>query len=425
MLKNLHKRMQTNSHKPQKKILKNFVVFLIAIIASNFLVANAGEFSLRGNIELQGRLFFEEALRPQQPDYNFSFAAVPEFYWESEERNNFFEFIPSIRIDENDDERTHGDIRELSWIHVGDAWESRIGVRRVFWGVTEFQHLVDIINQSDAVEDIDNEDKLGQPMLNISWVKDWGIIDLFVLPYFRERTFAGEKGRPGISAINSDIALYENSQQEKHIDWAARWTHSIDIYELGLSWFQGTAREPLLISNPANPGELVPFYQQIKQLGLELQANIGDILFKLEVIHNQNNLQDFSATQIGIEYTVYGIAQSKADLGWLVEYAWDERGKNSNSIFQNDIFFGSRLALNDIQSSELLAGLSYDVDFKSSSFLLEASRRFGNNIKLLLDLRFFHADAADSGALNPNQPTDPLFFLRRDDHIQLTLQYFY
>ncbi len=82
------------------------------------------------------------------------------------------------------------------WVMIG---ETRVGVRRVFWGVTEFQHLVDIINQSDSVEDIDNEDKLGQPMINLSLVKDWGIVDFFVLPYFRERTFAGAEGRPGLA----------------------------------------------------------------------------------------------------------------------------------------------------------------------------------------------------------------------------------
>jgi len=71
-------------------------------------------------------------------------------------------------VDEHDDNRTHGDIRELSWIHVGSNWETRVGVRKVFWGVTEGRHLVDIINQTDAVDQVDGEEKLGQPMINLS-----------------------------------------------------------------------------------------------------------------------------------------------------------------------------------------------------------------------------------------------------------------
>jgi len=54
-----------------------------------------------------------------------------------------------------------------------------------FWGVTEFQHLVDIINQTDLVENIDTEDKLGQPMINLALINDWGTVDLFIMPYFR------------------------------------------------------------------------------------------------------------------------------------------------------------------------------------------------------------------------------------------------
>ena len=42
-----------------------------------------------------------------------------------------------------------------------------VGAAKVFWGTAESRHLVDIINQTDAVEDIDEEDKLGQPMVKV------------------------------------------------------------------------------------------------------------------------------------------------------------------------------------------------------------------------------------------------------------------
>ena len=52
-------------------------------------------------------------------------------------------------------------------------------MRREFWGVTETAHRVDILNQTDQVESFDGEDKLGQPMVNFSWSKDWGTLDLY------------------------------------------------------------------------------------------------------------------------------------------------------------------------------------------------------------------------------------------------------
>ena len=80
-------------------------------------------------------------------------------------------------------------------------WELRLGIGKVFWGVTESRHLVDTINQSDGVEDIDGEAKLAQPMATLSWIRDWGVVELLVLPYFRERTFAGVEGRPRQGAL--------------------------------------------------------------------------------------------------------------------------------------------------------------------------------------------------------------------------------
>ena len=237
------------------------------------------------------------------------------------------------------------------------------------------------------------------------------------MPYFRERTFAGVEGRPAIPIINIETANYESSDKDKHLDWALRWAHSVDEYEIALSWFQGTSRDPLLMpsSLQITAPELVPYYQQINQLGFELQANLDDLLWKLEIIHRDSNLEQYWALQGGFEYSQYSVMNSSADLGWLLEYSWDERGEHALSNFQNDVFLGARLALNDIDSTELLAGLSYDIDFNSSNFLIEASRRFGNSFKFALDVRIFNVDNAN----------DVVYAFRKDDHIQLTAQYYY
>lgn len=395
------------------KIFYSGIGFLMLNILSTQLQA----VELRGNFEFQSRLFTQDASFPTQHNEDISLAAVPEFFWSWNEDNDSFEFVPSLRLDQQDANRTHGDIRELSWVHVSDDWESRIGVRRVFWGVTEFQHLVDIINQTDAVEDVDNEDKLGQPMINLSITKDWGVTDFFILPYFRERTFAGTEGRPGLPFINTHNALYESSKKEHHLDYAVRWTQSFDELELSLSWFDGTARVPDLIPDPTQPNQLqlVPYYRQISQLGIEIQQEVGDTMLKLEGIHQHSSSKDYWALQGGIEFTQYGILESSADLGWLVEYAWDERGKGASSNFQNDVFIGNRLALNDIDSTEILMGLSYDLDFHSKSLIIESSRRWGDSVKLSLDVRLFSA----------NDIQDPIYLFRRDDHIQFSAQYFY
>ena len=76
----------------------------------------------------------------------------------------------------------------------------------------ESRHRVDYINQTDGVEDVDGEDKLGQPMLNLGLQRDWGDLNFFYLPYFRERTFPGTKGRLRAPlVVDTDRARYEAS----------------------------------------------------------------------------------------------------------------------------------------------------------------------------------------------------------------------
>jgi hypothetical protein len=369
---------------------------------------------LSGDVSLEFNYFANEGQFSGQ-DYHedFSIAAEPEFYWESENGSQSLTFVPFYRYDQQDEERSHADIRELQWLYVADTWEARVGVGKVFWGVTEFVHLVDIINQTDGVESFDGEDKLGQPMVGLSRVGSLGVVDLFILPGFRERTFAGEDGRFRFpQPIDTDNARYQSSREEKHIDYAVRWSHSVSVFDMGVYVFSGTDRNPIpVIEN----NRTVPFYQQIDQVGLDLQATIGSWLFKVEALNQQNDTEDFSATQFGFEYTLYGVFGSLADLGLLTEYGWDERGEDALSVSQNDIYVGGRLTLNDSRDSDLLFGVGHDLDYDSQSLLLEASTRLSDNWSI--EVQGIVIDADDA--------SDVARFFDRDDRIQLTVERYF
>lgn len=395
-----------------------FSAGLVVLLLSATVQAEELFFEATGKLSGEFRGYIDEGqFAGQGYQASTSFAIEPELFWELNGGSDTVTFTSFYRIDEHDEERTHGDIRELSWIHVGDDWELRTGLRRVFWGVTEFNHLVDVINQTDGVEGSDGEDKLGQPMVNLSLVRDWGIVDLFVLPGFRERTFAGNEGRlrSGL-VVDADNTRYESNDGDQHIDTAVRWSQSFDLYDVGLYWFKGTNRDPRfeLGVNNAVP-VLVPVYEQMDQIGFDGQATIENWLWKLELMWRDTSAEQYTAMQAGVEYTFYGVAESVVDLGVLTEYSWDERGKSADSSFQNDLFIGSRVTLNDEASTEFLAGLGYDIDYQSHSLFAEASSRFGDNWKISLDVRLF--DAGDS--------QDPIVNIEQDDMVQLTADYYF
>lgn len=373
--------------------------------------------SWRGNVTVQERLFFQDPADPRQHGNNFSVAAQPEMYHEWADGQQSVSFIPFARLDQGDDERTHADIRELSWSYVAREYEWTVGISKVYWGVTESQHLVDIINQTDLVEDIDQEEKLGQPMAKLSLIRDWGTVDLFVLPGFRERTFAGVKGRPRvIPRVEKDLTSYESSQEGRHVDLAARWSHAIGDMDIGLSWFHGTSRTPIL--NPAQyNGEIVlaPFYQIIDQAGLDVQLTRGSWLWKLEAINLDGNYVKYKRATGGFEYTFYGIANSAADLGLVVEYLYDSRGELATTPFEDDFLTGLRLTLNDEQSTDALLGVIKDTHDDSYLISLEANRRIGDSWKLSIQASKFLADGLDQS----------LKSFAEDDFLQLELGYYF
>ena len=364
------------------------------------------------------RLFPNDALYSGQNDQSSSFVIQPEYYHEFESGSSFA-FTPFFRLDSGDQERTHLDIRELTYLWLKEDFELRVGVRKVFWGVTEFIHLIDIVNQTDLVESVDTEDKLGQPMVNFSVSRDWGMVDIFWMPFFRERTFVGTGGRlRGASVVDKARTQYESAAEEWHSDWALRYSHTFGDIDMGLSQFVGTSRDPTLLDGTDSNGDdiKIPKYEQIKQTSLDVSYVIGEWLWKLESLYRtgQGN-EDYFAWAGGFEYTSVGVLESNMDLGFVGEWLYDDREDDADTAFENDIAGGLRLTVNDAASSEALLGWVQDVDTSARLLFLEASRRFGNNWLLNIEMR-----------LSLDQPdSDFLFDQRKDDLFQTELFYYF
>ncbi|HIO12161.1 MAG TPA: hypothetical protein EYN13_01225 [Methylococcales bacterium] len=394
---------------------KRAILFLWLVLPFKPLLA--WEVSGYGGVESLG--FWESPLENQQRAHYLSAVVEAEFYHEWDNGRESLVFVPFFRWSEHDDRRTHFDIRELNWLKAADRWELRIGIRKEFWGVTESQHLVDIINQTDVVENLDTEDKLGQPMINLALIDpSGGTLDLFLLTGFREAVFPGTQGRLRLSPrANTEQAYYEHKGIERHLAYAARYTRSVSQWDFALSFFHGTSRAPRFLMTKNNNGDdqFTAYYEQINQGGLELQFTDENWLWKFESIVREGQGRTYFAGTGGLEYTWFDIFSSGADFGVLVEYLYDSRGFNAPVFYQDDFMTGCRLTLNDIQSSELLAGLIIDRRRKTQSYSIEGSRRLGDNWKMALELRM----------LTQVTENDFTYSLRKDDQLRFELSYYF
>jgi hypothetical protein len=353
--------------------------------------AAAGEFEITGSAGVESRFFFSPpAFAIQQPAGRVqpSVFVQPELVYEWDDGDNRLTFEGFFRADADDGNRTHGDIREAHWLHQADDWDLLVGLGKVFWGVAESRHLVDIINQTDGVEDIDDEDKLGQPMVNLNLDREWGRLSFFAMSGFRLRSV------PDIVAESTQV--YESGLKRAAPDLAIRWAHTLGDWDIGVAHFWGTSREPVLVPTmgPGGP-RLIQRYDRINQTSLDLQFTTGAWLFKLESLVRTGHGQAFAA---------------------VGEYHHDGRGGAGvpGTLFDDDWFAGMRLALNDENDTSLLVGGIVDVSNRSSLILIEAERRLFGNWKGEIEGRFL---------LNI---TDPLLVgVRQDDFVALRLTRFF
>jgi len=390
-----------------------FTFFFLLILSNSVLYAQtekkkiAQDFELE--IEAEYRYFYNKASFDNQKKHFPSLAFKPEYSVEWNKGHESVNATAFFRVDV-DEKRIHWDVRELYYQKAKNKWELNIGIKKVYWGVTESNHLVDIINQTDAVESFDGEEKLGQPMLQFTWTTDkYGSFDFFYLPYHRKRTFAGKRGRLRFpTVIDKDNLAYESSAEEWRQDLSFRWSHYFNAFDIGVSHFYGNGREPLFTFDSL--GNINAFYPVINQTGLDLQATRNAFLWKFESIYRTAKAQDFFALVAGLEYTFSNIDKNGLDIGLLGEYLYDERDELALNSMQNDVFLGSRIAFNDTQDTAILIGGISDLESNSTIFSIEASRRIGSNWKAEVEARIFNNIDSDEMILSNFQEDSFLRF---------------
>ena len=376
-----------------------------AAIAALVLLAAAGAeapaVDLSGELRLQGRGYPQSPAFPDQRSGNGALVVEPTLYWEAAPGTSFT-LTPFYRYDSADSQRTQADLREAYMLVHGDwgrdSWELRLGLDRVFWGVAELHNLVDVVNQLDLVGHPRNRPKLGQPMAHLTISGDWGIAESFLLPYHRKRTFPGRFGRHRSSLRIDENAEYESGAGERHVDVAFRYSNSVGSLDFGLTAFAGTSREPSFLAGrrsgplPAVDAPLIPYYEQIRQFGVDAQFTTDPWLYKMEAVRRSGarNLlgqeEDYGAFIFGLERTFDALFDSQADLTLLAEWLYDGRGRRATSVWANDLFVAGALTFNDVRGTELVAGLLGDLRHDYRALNLELNRRLSDSWLMRLEV---------------------------------------
>ncbi len=216
----------------------------------------------------------------------------------------------------------------------------KVGRDIKYWGALELTNITDIYNDKNVDLDMyDKEKKLGTNGLTVNYFFD-----------------------------NEDEIVTIISSKNDNISKYIKYSSSLDLLD-GID-----------VAFAIKKDEKIENYLTYNTM------IIDDNIFKLEYINTKllkDSLDSFYEFGLGYEksfYRVYG----KSDIDLFLEYYKSDKIAQNSLIFQNDIFFGLKFDLNDVDSSEIIIAGIKDIDEDEFTYQVEFNRRFFDTIKTKL-----------------------------------------
>jgi hypothetical protein len=339
-----------------------------------------------------------------------TFEATVRRVWSWGDGGRFLTISPRIRLDPGNHGRSQLDgsdlLLELIWANT----ELAVGVATLNWSLAESVPLVDVVNQQDFGEDRPSPERLGQPMIHTRRFWTGGAVELLLLPLFRKRQFEGRGGALwSLMRVEKEFTRPAEPRSTLIDDWALRLTQTVGTIDLGLAYLDGTNRQPTYsheVPVGQTSGVLVPMYNQMRQASVDAQWTLDAWIIKVEGLRRVTDSETFHALVAGVEYAFANY------LSVFFEYAYDERGAQATTSFENDAFVGARL----LTQEWTVTGRTF-IDTRSANVIASAtvSRRLGSFAAIDFKGRVFSGHAED----------EPGFANRRDGYGALQLRYFF
>ncbi len=162
-----------------------------------------------------------------------------------------------------------------------------------------------------------------------------------------------------------------------------------------------------------------PFYTQISQTSIDLRLQYSGWLLKFEglrrtgALNRLGNNEDYTAFVGGVEYSIFSLFGTVADMTLVTEWSFDERRERATTRFDNDLFVASRVSFNDFQGTTITASVLLGNDNDSAIASLECSRRVSERVSVAMELVLLNEIATD----------DVLFPLKNDSYLEVGLTY--
>ncbi len=412
----------------------------------------AADWSSRGELALEGRQFDDDE-REVTPDRGLALFGRLELrhsHGRLEEKTRFYG-----RLDRYDEQRSVL-VFEEAWAQLAlERVRLRAGVDLVNWTATEAFHPADVINARNLDSDLENYEKVGEPMAALQVrLHENTSVQVMYLPHRTAPIFSSPGSRlsfaPGLD-LRGSRRMFDREGRLSGSRWgpqaAIALRQVLGNADLTVHALEHLDRsQPLVRLDPQTFSPLLVF-QTVRQLGGTYQQAVGPVVLKLEGAYRRfvapvdalpglplsaagglladqevglppddRGQPDHGLLAVGMEYGVPHEGGSESTFlleGQILLGVEDPALRAALTIFQRDVLVGYRFALNDESSKELLVGAIFDTERSGESLvMLNYQQRLGETWTLRAGLRLFNARASAPG---------PMATLRTSDHVRLAL----
>ncbi len=391
------------------------------------------ETSSRGELALEGRAFDNDH-RSQTVDNGLG------FFGRLEVQGNYGPVSTRLRgygrMDRQDRDRNVL-VPEEAWVQLRKDWlRVRFGYDILNWTATEAFHPTDIINARNLDSDLENYEKIGEPIAALQVVTPWettfeilGIAahtePILTSPHSRLSLLPANirLGAPIFVNHTGHIASFDHEPQG-----ALRIRQVLAGADVSLQLVQHVDRSQPYGFFDSTSDTFRPVFQTVRHIGITYQQALDALLIKVEAAYRHfidprsvTGLnapeRDHATLAAGLEYGLTHANGSETTLlaeGQMV-LGLDKADRVLLSAFQRDVLAGIRYALNDEDGRELMLIGIVDVDGRREGLVsLNYTQRIGETFSLRAGLRIIEAG-------KPKGIPRGLQSLRDADMLRLTL----
>ena len=343
------------------------------------------------------------------------------------------------RVDDQDPTRNIVILQEAMLRFKRGSWELFGGLEKFTLGVHEVFKPSDNLNARNFDSDVENTEKFGELSFGVRKNFSIGDVSLFALPGKQSHYIPGAGSRLGVGVDVQDVQYVESvSGEEYNNEFGAIANFYTELGDFSIFYLNHLDKKLPIFGNrnylidPTTTvcGQAIcfdgtfntPYYYETKEYGFMTSIIIFDFVVKLEAVSRNYNTSvniltytggaDFDQTKIGeerpenhtdtalgLEYTQY--LDSGIELRYLAEYAKvfgvSKAVAAKRFIFQDDLYVGVHVTLNDPMDTKFNLGAIADLSGKNEAlYFASFDRRLNPSWRVKSGLRYIDTKSTGS-----------------------------